>query len=484
MQIWNVTMTALQPISIAREPNRESHWDTAWSIPGSTWRGAISEIWKYKAGFGHEKTKQLVDDCIFRDAHPKGTAFYPSFWRSSKTSGQTEEILTEYLKEGAFRTTHSKDRGMLLELAPFEAPVIENTAVGITISETREAVKHGKLYTLSAIAEGTVFETTAIIPEDVLQLIAEGTKEGFAIDVYIGKKRFSGYGKTRILFQKADGTMLEEKVKNKVESAPYQISDELHIVLTNKSPLILRDPFLRPANELDWMHHISHLSDQPDLFSSIASKIRGQFSWGTAHLRHGWNQAWNAPKPAEWAISSGTVHVTAFSGLDEEEKAYLYGILAKIESAGLGERVNEGFGEVVVAPALSMESPRAQKAEDSHLPKAHFNRKLLTLAEKFVEETQYSVPASQWHSVLELDDIINELTSTEPDKYLQKRIGSAVRNIWRRKAGNQIIGDIVREYVHMIIDENKDNASQSVRGFFQYVVRYSQIEKKKEGAKK
>jgi len=482
MQVWNVTMTALQPLSIAREPNRESHWDTAWNIPGSTWRGAIAELWKFKVGFDHPLTNELFEQSIFHDAHPLDTSFYPSFWRVSKSSGKYEEILTTYLTEHDFKTNHSSDGGMLVDIAPFKHTLIENQAVGIMMSETREAVRHGQLYTLSAVAEGTIFQTIAELPEDALALVGEQTETGYELEVYVGKKRFSGYGKMKCTFTKLEDLKSKETIKTKIEQSPYQKEDSLHVVLTNKSPLILRDGFFRPTNEIDWEIHILPLSNKPDIFMKMIAKISRQFSWGKTDIRHGWNQAWNAPKPTESTISTGTTHVTTFVGLSDEDKDHLYDVLSLVEAKGLGERTNEGFGEILVAPSLAIEEDKEYNSTEQQEENPDSN--LLSLAQKFVDKIGKGIPQSQWHSVLKLEDIIDELMTKQEGKYLHKRLESPVRNTWKKSVGKRTTGELLRQYLQIVIDDNKQNASRSVETFVHYIARYSQIQKSEEGEEK
>src|SRR5690606_18900241 len=127
-----------------------------------------AERWKYVQGFDHPLTKTLFQQGIFRDAYPINTEFYPAYMRKYKNDeNKVVEILTDYIKNKEIKLYEGNEQ--LIETSPFSSNVTVEQTVGITISHTRESVKHGRLYSLNALAEGTIFNTTALIDENALK---------------------------------------------------------------------------------------------------------------------------------------------------------------------------------------------------------------------------------------------------------------------------------------------------------------------------
>ena len=445
-----MTLEALQPISIASQISADATWDTTNFIPGSTWRGAIAELWKYTVGFQHKVTNAFIKDSIFRDAYQQGTIFQPIYFRKEKKTGDTVNLLETYVKEQIFLTNRNQS-AVIENWSTHESHVMKSAAIGTKISRTRESVEHGKLYTMTSIAEGTLFETTAQIPEEVVQLIAP-KKE---LVVYIGKKRFSGYGKTRITFEKQVESFQEQAFSALQQ---YVVSkDHIVVALSATSPVIIYDEFLRPAQQIVWETNIRPFID--DTLGSV--KPINETTWATSTVRDGWQQQWNAPKPTEQVLCAGATYIATF------EKAYKEKVLQALKeilTQGIGERVQEGFGQFIIAPTQEIMLSQATEVDITY-DKQLFNNardkaftvdeqsEILQLAEQLFSELTQNISLSQWQMLLNEKNVVDAIISTEQKSYLQRRIASNVRNGWKptskkSKDGN---GYLLRSYVQQIV---------------------------------
>lgn len=78
-----------------------------------------------------------------------------------------------------------------MEVFPFQNDVGFDQHVGISISDMRETVQHGQLYTMNAISQGTIFETTAYLDKEALQEVADDKKadDEYHVVTYVGKRK-------------------------------------------------------------------------------------------------------------------------------------------------------------------------------------------------------------------------------------------------------------------------------------------------------
>ncbi len=114
---------------------------------------------------------------------------------------------------------------------------------------------------------------------------------------------------------------------------------EGEIALTARSPLLLADPWLRPARHADDALIARVLGLGPGQvevapFTAVRTRPLG-----------GWHAAAGLPKPAEFAMVAGSAIRVRLSGVDRGE---LLGRLDELEADGVGMRRAEGFGDVIV----------------------------------------------------------------------------------------------------------------------------------------
>jgi CRISPR/Cas system CSM-associated protein Csm3 (group 7 of RAMP superfamily) len=490
LKTWQVTIETLQPLSIASEPNRDSHWDTTYSIPGSTLRGAMAEVWKFTVGFDHPQTKGMFHEGIWRDAHSLDTEFNPLYVKKQKKKGTKTELLTGFVEKGEFPI--SRKNGMeidaLIEVSPFENDIYVDEAVGIKISPAREATSHGDLYTLSAVVQGTVFQTTAMLPQEGMEAIAEKVNGTYECMAVIGKKTSSGYGKVRINFKEMVKNKRFEELNERIRDYALNKNNNgrFYVSLVSKSPLLLRDHYGRYTDRISWENQILPMISDLTIQGEINRKLKPILFWGKSEQRHGWNSAWNMPKQADWVIQAGAVFVTEFEGLSEEERTALIHALIHMEQYGLGERTGEGFGEIEVCPSLEFKDSEPLPNVENQ---GHEDRDLLVTAKEFAHAIQGKIRIAQWHNLLTVpeSEIVLQVLGEGDEYYLSKREKSRVRNKWKELISynekKALIAVHLREIVQEIYNQHQNYriAGQKTKRLIEYVIGYVKISQKEEG---
>lgn len=482
--IWDVTIKSLQPIVIAEKYNADAAWNTTHYIPGSTWRGAFAELWKYRVGFDHPLTKTFTEKSIFRDAHLENSVLYPVYYKVKKSGGTAENFLNELIDTNTYRVKTENDV-LYTKFGYEESPVLDSH-LGIKISRTREATEKGKLYTMNSIAEGTVFKTTASIPEEILEKVCTKT-DSYQCTLYVGKKRSSGFGKVEVTFTEKKNE--EEDFKHRVNQLP-QKDDTFVVVLVAKSSLILLDEFLLPTTEVNWLTHIAPIFEKGEKLAELIGQLgdRASFdTFGYGAVRDGWQQSWDMLRTSAHVLLPGSVHIAKFKGISEKEKELILEAVQCVEQKGIGERVQEGFGQVELLPEIKQMKEQSSAKEDlSQNTKA--NERLLTQAKKFAKETGNKVPISQWQALLKLNDPRKELMSEEVEEYydgnvrkerfiyyLQRRLVTTAESSWKRTLRNKIkVGEALRNEIKIIeneFNESEEAKNQAVKIFINFLVR-------------
>ncbi len=82
-----------------------------------------------------------------------------------------------------------------------------------------------------------------------------------------------------------------------------------------------------------------------------ASNLKPVFWLTRPDLASGWSAAWGLPKPTDLAARAGSVYVFCWDGPRDQ----LVAALERLESEGVGERCDEGFGECVICHPFHLE---------------------------------------------------------------------------------------------------------------------------------
>jgi len=217
------------------------------------------------------------------------------------------------------------------------------TQTKVAINRMRKTAEKEMLYSITAVKPEIVYVGKVIAPRDKFELLIEAINE-----MGIGALTTRGYGKTRAdeiedVDAKLESTSIRFELFNEeLKKAWEQIrsiainKDELpeepeyrYFSIDVMSPLIIREnliPTLRLKVKLD-----EKVLD-PILYFASPTFIGG------------WSTAWGLPKDTTYAADIGSTYVFR---VEDEDSGKLYDLFRQIEVEGLGEKRDEGYGEVL-----------------------------------------------------------------------------------------------------------------------------------------
>ncbi len=210
----------------------------------------------------------------------------------------------------------------------------------VAINRRRNTAEKEMLYSVTALAPKGVFVGRVWTENGEVRLVKEALET-----IGIGGLTGRGYGKVELKESEVKVESIEKRVKDFNEILRRVWKDLTSISISNGlpnepqgfyfsldllSPAILRDqnglPTLKP--NLNWR------VTKPELV----------FISNSSTFISGWSTAWGLYKETYMGTSIGSVYVFKV----DSEKDIPYEELEKIELEGLGEKTNEGFGEVLI----------------------------------------------------------------------------------------------------------------------------------------
>ncbi|MCW2279306.1 RAMP superfamily CRISPR-associated protein [Heliophilum fasciatum] len=516
LEPWKVTIQCLQPLAISGQPNGDNHWDALTYIPGSTWRGAIAEQWKYRVGFEHPLTQSFFQKGIWRDAHVvternnSSETFTSLDVYRCKQCGEKKSIIKEFVQFHESSTQsdlpnlicpNTSCQGPLLRVdSAYDEDVVVDEAVGIEINVEREATEPEKFYSLNFIAEGTRFETIAYLPAIGLEMVSDkdntatgsptskDSQKEYYIVAYVGRRRSAGYGKVEIVFTQEKQLLTDNSkaMKMKIEAFNRALQDSpkdhkgvrgcdtWYVSIVNRSPMILLDPFLRPVSEMDPSLHWG---------KKLPWKVEKVLAWGLSGIRHGWSNAWHGPKTADWIIEPGSIHLFKFEGLDKSSKEKIALLMDRLERLGIGERTNEGFGQVEICRPIS--TYQLKPGEQTAIPQEEVNQ-LMQKAQAFAKlADQCRLRRSQLYGLhnLATKQLLDEIIGEDDCFYLQKRLNKKGKNAWKQQVRmideneeKKALALILRDYAKSWKEElGYREATRQVQEFINYIIGYYSV---------
>ena len=408
-QDYLVSITLQEPVCIAAQKGVGNVIPTLDYIPGSSVRGALAELWlqtngqpvgdgrftfKTKAERAKFEEIFLSDGARFGNCTKEQALIVPRTAASCKHNRgfpPPKHGVHNLLFAGAAAALTPNHQalnqscgecGKLGALEPFAGYYLRESRAMRTvtvqkrfmartrISEYFDTAHHGALYTREALEAKQIFSGKLRLPSQADgdffgNLLAE---QDFAVHFGAAKSRSTGRVKLEISIWPED------------REVPFsQRFDDLQKIfaappgcfwpLTAISDLIVRDDFLRCKSWLDIadvqkaaLQHLAKLGAPPDELErtrQILATFELARGWSAIHQVSGWQAAWRLPKFDETAIAAGSVFLfyrpdpptlddaPPAAGGKSEREIFLQAMQA-LEDWGLGERCNEGFGQLSI----------------------------------------------------------------------------------------------------------------------------------------
>lgn len=402
MKAATLVFEALAPVSI-RAGREASASETLRYIPGHTLRGALASAHRLLRPDNTDEFSDffLSGDIYFSNAYPsafeahaeellprplpltaRSCKRYPGFdTRTGTQHGVVDQLIPSLL----FVLTGQRDITVLSPLDACSALTFNNRRCGeplqalrgffqcrptfdgytivvpriqvtehVGIDRQRRTAQQHVLYQHEGIVRGTLFTTTWRGEPSLLDRLVQFAQEAAAKGALrVGTARTRGFGELGLksvshaseqnsdsIAQRLD--RFASRLHEYADAFGVSLEDETLIPLTFIADAILQDElgrYLGYPGETFWAAY------------GFPTGTRVVWAWSEARRIMGWNAVLGLPREDQWALAMGSVLVLRVPG----RKDSIIPLLTRIETQGIGERKEDGFGRVVVADAFHTE---------------------------------------------------------------------------------------------------------------------------------
>lgn len=373
MQRLKFSVETLSPVVMSSGSNTTIMTGTHAAFSGSIIRGVLAAH--------YVEVQQLGDafrDKTFREIFYGGLSFLPA---NPEISGARSIVLPLSLQKAKAGTSNENEvQDLLTEKNPGRgykslrgygtvtggeiqtAGVGKNIFMHMSRSGDRERLlgrsDDGQIYNYESLDAGQIFQGEIIGGAKILQELRAGLKlDGDKLTAYVGRSRYTQYGKCLFTFGKVE------------EIAPKDISEKIYLRL--ETPLI-------PAAD-------TFLSATEILQAEVVRELAGKFELGkifSAEVEvENFVVPWGMKRPRVKALAAGTVfELSATEKFTDTDKK----ILSEKIYSGFGVRTEEGFGQLRLWDSKSF---KLTKPDDVKISKPEkFADKTKTLAKKILRE--------------------------------------------------------------------------------------------------
>lgn len=347
------------PLALSVRRATGNDLDTLRHIPGTVLRGALAQAWC-------ESGRNV--DGAFQELFVSGKVRYGDLRiNGSRTASLSARICTraegdhglaDHLLQAAARTTIGAEcpvcgakRRRVTEFVQrdrtngFVLEAVRTRRIAHTAIEPRLLrVAPGQFHSSQVISEGQVFLGYIEAEEGPRSLLQAFVGGGMTL--YFGRGRTRGQGQVSFsataVTPPADGS-LEERVRDFNDTA-HELFPSLRKYLlfscTLQSPTLLLDEWLMSKSEIEG-----------DDLSASVSEFKLLASFRDMSLFSGWNQKAGLPKSDMWVLKPGSAFLLGKEVAPEtrdEELRMAAAALAEPLEKGIGERRDEGLGEITI----------------------------------------------------------------------------------------------------------------------------------------
>jgi CRISPR-associated protein Csx10 len=364
--IW-LSLKPKSPLHIGLPKPNYNFLPTNTIIPGSVIRGALAEL--LLAQGEKNKIREVIDDMYFGFFFPTTvldraslplpiTAFSCKShfgFKSSSGHGIFDTLLTavvykELEKNGAkfpvpfsFKCPNCFDRvdfasGFYYERNGFNLiEVKKHSQTKVAINRLTRTAESGMLYSVTAIDPGEIRFIGKIKGEEKnIKLVEEALQE-----MGIGAFTTRGYGQVEV----ARINIKMEKLQDRIQVFNQKMNEVWDDLLTIAG---VKKSFMSTYFSIDFISP-GILNEQGIPTLKLSLEIQKErlepIYWASVPVFiSGWSTAWGLPKETELGIAIGSTYVFK---VEAHVKKYLPE-LQRLEKEGIGERRDEGYGEILI----------------------------------------------------------------------------------------------------------------------------------------
>ena len=427
MQRLKFSVETLSPVVMSSGSNTTIMTGTHAAFSGSIIRGVLAARYVEV-----QKLSDAFRDDTFREIFYGGLSFLPA---NPEISGARSIVLPLSLQKAKAGTSNeNKIQDLLTEKNPGRgykslrgygtvtggeirtASVGKNIFMHMSRSSDKERLlgrsDDGQIYNYESLDAGQIFQGEIIGNAETLQKLRAGLKlDGDKLTAYVGRSRYTQYGKCLFTFSKV------EKI------APKDISEKIYLRL--ETPLIpAADTFLSATEIL-----------QAEVVGELAGKFRLDKIFSAEVEVENFVVPWGMKRPRVKALAAGTVfELSATEKLTDADKK----ILSEKLYSGFGVRNEEGFGQLrlwdsksftLTKPAdVKISKPKKFSDETKKLAKTILRDRLLSQIRLYaIEDAQkLRLPSGNLtHFFSRLDAI---LASSKTREIFQQQIKDAAKD--------------------------------------------------------
>jgi CRISPR-associated protein Csx10 len=242
--------------------------------------------------------------------------------------------------------------------------VTQRTLTRVAINRQRGTAEDQRLYSLLAINEVSNNQPTRFLGSLVLPNRNEMVLQALVDITHLGGRQTTGLGAVEIAneFASIETTkqvaerighltgkfQRQAKLYAQLGGEPWPIDERPIFTINLLSDAILLEDGWAPTNEIS--------STMLRNLTGIEAKLLRSFT--RTSIVGGWNVQWQRPKPTAIATTTGSVFVfQAEQQLDDDA----YARLAHLQVEGIGERRQEGYGQVRICDDFHLMAPEERQ---------------------------------------------------------------------------------------------------------------------------
>lgn len=336
MKMAKLTLRTETPVVLTAEQHAGVMTASQEQFSGSLLRGALASLYLRRNHLEHPEKdeffrRMFLGGLRFVDAYPqteKGTAFpLPLSLVKAKITKEVRDMLYDGFAPG-FKSL--KGLGFNQGDAIYSVAVHKDVALHMSRQSGSERIsgksEQGNIYNYESLRAGQHFEGNVIGSEDDLKILREALFAEGGLIAYLGRSRYTEYGKTELSLGEAQDIPLPE-------------ADGQWLALRCQTPLLQAGSLLTDACAL-LREVVADLSVRTGLALSLAED---KISAAQVQLDN-FVGTWQMRRPRQNALQAGSVFMLR---LDEGTwSAENLQNLAQALAAGCGDRCEEGFGQL------------------------------------------------------------------------------------------------------------------------------------------